>query len=73
MDGKTVSANGPAGVSGVKENDVIEAVDNQTLSAETINSKTFSVKTITVMRNGENYKSSFGISSESRSLSYALI
>ena len=49
---KSVTANSIGESSGVKENDIIEAIDNQPLSGETINGKTFSGKTITVVRNG---------------------
>lgn len=49
---KSLSANGLAESSGVKENDIIEAIDDQPLSTETINGKTFKGNTIIVTRNG---------------------
>jgi len=49
---KSVRANTLGESSGIKENDVIEAIDNQPLFSETVNGKTFSGKTITVTRNG---------------------
>jgi len=49
---KSVVANGLGEASGIKENDIIEAIDDQLLSAETINLKTFSGKILTVTRNG---------------------
>ncbi len=49
---KSVTANSLGESSGVKENDIIEAIDNQPLSAETVFNKTFSGKTITITRNG---------------------
>ena len=50
---KSVKANTLGESSGVKENDVIEAIDNQPLSADTVFNKTAGGKTITIMRNGE--------------------
>ena len=50
---KSVTANSVGESSGVRENDIIEAIDNQPLSGETINGKNFSGKTITVTRNGK--------------------
>ena len=50
---KSVTANSVGESSGVKENDVIEAIDNQPLSAETVFIKTVKGQTITVTRNGE--------------------
>jgi hypothetical protein len=49
---KAVTANGIAESSGIKENDVIEAIDNQPLSAETVFNKTANGKSLTVTRNG---------------------
>jgi len=46
---KSVRSNGVE----LKENDVIEALDDQPLSTETINSKTVNGKSLTVTRNGE--------------------
>jgi len=50
---KSVTANSVGESSGVKENDIVEAIDEQPLAGETINGKNFSGKTITVTRNGE--------------------
>jgi len=50
---KSVTANSVGESSGVRENDVIEAIDNQTLSAETVFNKTVRGKTLTVTRGGE--------------------
>jgi hypothetical protein len=50
---KSVTANSLGESSGVRENDIIEAIDSQPLSAETVFDKTVKGKTITVMRNGE--------------------
>ena len=50
---KSVTANSIGESSGVKENDVIEAIDDQPLSAETVFVKTVKGQTITIMRNGE--------------------
>ena len=50
---KSVTANSLGESSGVMKDDIIEAIDNQSLASEIIKSKTFSGKTITVTRNGE--------------------
>jgi PDZ domain len=50
---KSVVQNGVAKSSGIKENDVIEAIDNQKVSNEPVSSKTLNFKNITVTRNGE--------------------
>jgi hypothetical protein len=50
---KSVLANGVGESSGVRENDVIEAIDNQPLAADTVFNKTVKGQTITVTRNGE--------------------
>ncbi len=50
---KSVRANSLGESSGVKENDIIEAIDDQPLSAETVFNKTAGGKTITVTRKGE--------------------
>lgn len=50
---KSVGANSLGESSGVKEDDIIEAIDNQPLSAETVFNKTAGGKTITVTRKGE--------------------
>ncbi len=50
---KSVVANGLSEASGVKENDIIEAIDSQPLSAETVFNKTANGKTLIVTRNGE--------------------
>lgn len=49
---KSVVANGLGEGSGIKENDIIEAIDNQPLSAETVFNKTVNGKTLTITRNG---------------------
>jgi hypothetical protein len=50
---KSVTANSVGESSGVKENDIIEAIDDQPLTAETVFNKTAGGKSITVTRNGE--------------------
>jgi len=50
---RSVTANSVGESSGVKENDVIEAIDNQPLAAETVFIKTAKGQTITITRNGE--------------------
>lgn len=50
---KSVSANSVGENSGVKANDVIEAIDEQTLSTETVFTKIVDGKTMTITRNGE--------------------
>jgi hypothetical protein len=50
---KAVTANGVGESSGVRENDIIEAIDNQPLSAETVFTKTVKGQTVTVLRKGE--------------------
>ena len=50
---KSVTANGIGESSGIKENDIIEAIDNQPLSVGTVFNKTATGKTITVTRGGE--------------------
>lgn len=49
---KSVTANSLGESSGVKENDIIEAIDNQTLSAETVFNKTISGEILVITRNG---------------------
>jgi len=49
---KSVTANSLAESSGVKENDIIEAIDNQPLSADTVFNKTVSGETLLITRNG---------------------
>jgi len=49
---KSVTANSLGESSGVKENDIIEAIDNQPLSAETVFNKTVNGKILTITRNG---------------------
>ena len=49
---RAVTANGLAEASGIRENDTIEAIDDEPLSGETVNVKTISGKTVTVTRNG---------------------
>ena len=49
---KSVTANGIGESSGIKENDIIEAIDNQPLSVGTVFNKTAAGKTITVTRGG---------------------
>jgi hypothetical protein len=49
---KSLNTNGIGENSGVKENDVIETIDDKPLPAETIYGKTISVKSLTVTRNG---------------------
>jgi len=49
---KSVRANSLAESSGIKENDIIEAIDSQSLSAETVFNKTVNGKILTVTRNG---------------------
>ncbi|HEY8563832.1 MAG TPA: hypothetical protein VIL74_25860 [Pyrinomonadaceae bacterium] len=50
---KSVRANSAGADSGVREKDVIEAIDGQPLGGETILNKPVKSKTITVIRNGE--------------------
>jgi hypothetical protein len=50
---KSVTPNGMTERSGVKKDDVIEAIDDQPISSETKFDKTFSGKTITVSREGK--------------------
>ena len=50
---RSVTANSVGESSGVKENDVIEAIDEQPLSAETVFVRTVKGQTITITRNGE--------------------
>ncbi len=49
---KSVVDNGLAKSSGIKENDIVEAIDNQTISNEPVSAKALNFKNITVMRNG---------------------
>lgn len=53
---KSVTANSLGESSGVKENDVIEAIDDQPLSADTVFNKTAGGKTITVTRSREKLR-----------------
>ncbi len=50
---KSVTANSVGESSDVKVNDIIESIDDQPLSTETINGNRFSGKTLTVSRSGE--------------------
>jgi hypothetical protein len=50
---KSVTSNGVGESSDIKQNDVIEAIDSQTLSGETVFNKTVKGTTVTVTRNGE--------------------
>lgn len=49
---KSVTANSLGESSGVKENDIIEAIDNQPLSAETVFNKTVNGEILIITRNG---------------------
>jgi hypothetical protein len=49
---KSVTANSLGDSSGVKENDIIEAIDNQPLSAETVFNKTVNGEVLIITRNG---------------------
>jgi hypothetical protein len=49
---RSVTANSLGENSGVKENDIIEAIDNQPLSAETVFNKTISGEILVITRNG---------------------
>lgn len=53
---KSLTPNGIGEASGVKENDVIEAIEDKLLAAEVIYGKSLSVKTITVSRAGGKSK-----------------
>lgn len=50
---KSIAANSLAEGSGVESGDILEAIDDQPLSAENIDGKSVSGKTFTVTRNGE--------------------
>lgn len=50
---KSVSANSLGESSNIKENDVIESIDNQPLSTETIKGNSSGIKTLTITRKGE--------------------
>ncbi len=50
---KSVAANTIAESSGIQQYDVIEAIDNQTISAETVFNKTFNGKTLTILRDAK--------------------
>lgn len=50
---QTVEQNTPAGRSGVKAGDVIEAIDGENLSAEPIRTRTFEYKRLTILRGTE--------------------
>ncbi len=49
---KSVVQNGVGESSGIRENDIVEAIDNQTVSNEPVSAKTLNVKNITVTRGG---------------------
>lgn len=48
----SVTANGVGANSGIREKDIVEAIDDQPLAGETISLKNASVKTVTVTRDG---------------------
>jgi hypothetical protein len=50
---KSVVQNGVGESSGIKEKDIVEAIDNQTVSNQPISAKTLNVKNITVSRGGK--------------------